>query len=137
MIQSIEPTGEIFRIDPLFSKFVENFQTSWARYSPKVDGSYNTREVQLEIDAEVSRYFKLKKFMPSQKILQTDENGTIRVSFTVTSVWEMVPLCRQWLPHLRVIFPNSLREILLKEAQQAVEHLSEKVKRTSYDRNRR
>jgi predicted DNA-binding transcriptional regulator YafY len=137
MIQNIEPTGETFRIDPLFSKFVENFQTAWARYNPKVDGTYNTREIQLQISAEVGRYFKLKKFMPSQNILQTYENGDIRVSFTVTSVWEMVPLCRQWLPHIKVIFPNSLREILLKEAQQAVEHLIEKVKRTSYDRNER
>lgn len=132
MIQSIESTGELFRPDPLFMKFVENFQTSWARYFPKTDGTFDTREVKLQISAEVARYFKLKKFLPSQKVLSNLDNGDIVVSFSVTSVWEMVPLCRQWLPHIEVHYPRSLREILLREAQAAVEKLSKQPTRT-YD----
>lgn len=130
MIQSIEPTGELFRPDPSFVKFVERFQTSWAKYYPKADGTFDEREVKLQISAEVARYFKLKKFLPSQKVISQLDNGDIIVTYTVTSVWEMVPLCRQWLPHIQVHYPRSLREILLREAQAAVEKLSQQSTRT-------
>lgn len=130
MIQNLEPTGDLFRPDPSFMKFIESFQTSWAKYYPKADGTFDTREVKLQISAEVARYFKLKKFLPSQKILSSLENGDILVSYTVTSVWEMVPLCRQWLPHIQVHFPKSLREILLREAEVAVKKLSQNPVRT-------
>lgn len=136
MIQSIEPTGELFRPDPSFVKFVERFQTSWAKYYPKVDGTFDEREVKLQISAEVARYFKLKKFLPSQKIASHLDDGDIIVTYTVTSVWEMVPLCRQWLPHIQVHYPRSLREILLREAQTAVEKLSQEPLRTYGGRKR-
>lgn len=136
MIQSIEPTGELFRPDPSFVKFVERFQTSWARYYPKADGTFDEREVKLQISAEVARYFKLKKFLPSQKVISQLDNGDIIVTYTVTSVWEMVPLCRQWLPHIQVHYPRSLREILLREAQVAVEKLSQQPTRTYGGRKR-
>lgn len=136
MIQNIEPTGELFRPDSSFMKFVERFQTSWAKYYPKADGTFDEREVKLQISAEVARYFKLKKFLPSQKILSLLDNGDIIVTYTVTSVWEMVPLCRQWLPHIQVHYPRSLREILLREAQAAVEKLSQELPRTYGGRKR-
>lgn len=136
MIQSIEPTGELFRPDATFVKFVERFQTSWAKYYPKADGTFDEREVKLQISAEVARYFKLKKFLPSQKVISQLDNGDIIVTYTVTSVWEMVPLCRQWLPHIQVHYPRSLREILLREAQAAVEKLSQQPTRTYGGRKR-
>lgn len=130
MIQSIKPTGELFRPDPSFVKFVERFQTSWAKYYPKADGTFDEREVKLQISGSVARYFKLKKFLPSQKVISQLDDGDIIVTYTVTSVWEMVPMCRQWLPHIQVHYPRSLREILLREAQAAVEKLSQQPTRT-------
>ena len=52
--------------------------------------------------------FKLKKFLPSQKILGENEEGTLTLSYTVTSQNEVISLVKQWIPYMKVIAPESL-----------------------------
>jgi len=64
-------------------------------------------EVIVRADKEVARYFRVKKYLSSQKILKVEE-GDLILSFMINNDMEIIPLIKTWLPHLRVISPSSL-----------------------------
>jgi len=67
-------------------------------------------EVLVEVDSKKARFFKLKKFLPSQKIVQTQNDGSLLLAFKVTQEMEMEELVKKWIPYMRVIEPLSLKE---------------------------
>ena len=70
-------------------------------------------KVILEVNESVSRYFKLKKFLKSQEIVKTTENALI-VQFTINDEMELIPLIQRWIPHIKVLEPQSLKDRILK-----------------------
>lgn len=71
--------------------------------------------VTLEVSAEVSRYFRVKKYLASQKIIEEREDGSLLLSFEINNDMEIIPLVRTWLPHLRVITPGHLDQKIRAE----------------------
>jgi predicted DNA-binding transcriptional regulator YafY len=69
-------------------------------------------EVRLFIDAEVARYFERKPIGPTQTITGKDPDGSIEITLTITHEMEIVPIIKQWLPHVRVLAPKWIDEIV-------------------------
>jgi predicted DNA-binding transcriptional regulator YafY len=65
--------------------------------------------VVVEVDSQKAKFFKAKKFLPSQKELELKDDGSLVLSFRVTQEMEMEELVKKWLPHMRVIEPLSLK----------------------------
>ena len=102
-IKNIKEHSQSFKIDNEAMKFLNNFQTLFSRY--KVEPF----EVILEVDKEVSRFFKVKKFMPSQEIV--DENDEfISVKYFVTSDEEILMLVKKWFPFIKIKSPKNLKD---------------------------
>lgn len=123
MIDELVFTEKSFYHNLDIMDFIHHVQSPWASYKPNF--KTHLKEVIIEIPKAQAKYFKLKKFFASQKILAEDENGTITISYTVSSENEVIGLIKQWIPYVKVVSPQSLI------------NLFEKIAKDFYEQNRR
>jgi len=95
--------------------FIDSIQTPWAKFGIK------ERVIKIHINSWVSKYFLLKKYLPSQKITKIFDNGDLEVEYTISDFKEVEELIIKWLPNIHVIEPLELnqmvREVLLKKLE--------------------
>lgn len=117
MIEEVEYTKKSFFIDKEVEKFFVNLQTPWA--------SYGGREMLVRLRAEVSirRYFMKKKYLPSQEIVHTFENGDIEILFRITNPREVEELIIKWLPRIHIIAPRSLQKMIKRSLEKKMSTL--------------
>jgi len=101
----LKPT---FKRDVQVEHFVDNFQSLFSLYQAS---SY---EVKIHVSKTVMRHFKAKKYLNSQEILSEDETGIV-VRYEITTNMEIVPLIKQWIPHIKVLSPEHLKKQLRDE----------------------
>jgi len=53
-----------------------------------------------------------KKYLPSQEIVHTFENGDIEVQYTITNFREVEELIIKWLPRMQIIAPKNLEKMI-------------------------
>ena len=75
-------------------------------------------EVLIQVDYEVSRYFRVKKYLSSQQIHEEKENGDLILSYQINTDMEIIPLVKMWIPHLKVLSPEKLNKRIKKEISQ-------------------
>ncbi len=109
LIESIEYTGKEFFYNHNLLEFIDAIQTPWAVY--KDNWKDCMVDVVLVIPKAQAKYFKLKKFLPSQEITKEYSNGAIQVNYKVTSQYELTGLIKQWIPHIKVIKPRGLKNM--------------------------
>ena len=61
---------------------------------------------------------KSKKYLKSQQILETKENGNLIIKYQMTQLIEIEDLIKIWVPHVRVIEPTELKEKIDRDLQQ-------------------
>jgi predicted DNA-binding transcriptional regulator YafY len=66
----------------------------------------------LNVDKEVSSYFKRRKIIPNQAIIKELSDGGILVSTKVSYDEEILKIVRYWIPHVKIISPRYLQEKL-------------------------
>lgn len=67
------------------------------------------KEIVLKIGSEVSGYFKRRKLIANQVIEKELEDGGLIISAKVGHPNQVVPIVRYWIPHIRIISPESLQ----------------------------
>ena len=107
-IEKIQLHTKTFHINPDIADFIKNMQTSWSTYTPEF--RKHTVKVIVKVDAQKARFFKAKSHLPSQKIEEIKDDGSIVLSFKVTQEVEMEELIKKWLPHMKVVSPSSLKQ---------------------------
>ena len=112
MIESVEFTKKQFFIDSDVENFLKKIQTPWATFGKE------EIVVKLRVTVPIRRYFLKKKYLPSQKIVHTFENGDIEVHYTITNYREVEELIIKWLPHLRIIAPRNLQKMIKRSLKQ-------------------
>lgn len=112
MIESVEFTKKQFFIDSDVENFLKKIQTPWATFGK------DEIVVKLRVTVPIRRYFLKKKYLPSQKIVHTFENGDIEVHYTITNYREVEELIIKWLPRLRIIAPRNLQKMIKRSLQQ-------------------
>ncbi|WP_345969367.1 WYL domain-containing protein [Sulfurimonas sp. HSL1-6] len=65
-------------------------------------------EAILHATAEIAKYFARRPIAPTQRIIQSYENGSIDFSIMVTSERELLHEVKKWVPDLLVRSPRSL-----------------------------
>lgn len=90
-------------------EFIKKLQTPWAAFGN------NDIIVKLRVDVKIRRFFLFKKYLPSQEIIQTFENGDIQVNYTVTNLRELDELVIKWLPKIQIISPKGLEKMIKKK----------------------
>lgn len=108
MIVEVLFTKKVFNVKKDIKEFIEELQTPWASF-----GSKNIL-VRLRVDVKIRKYFMLKKYLPSQEIKQTFENGDIEVDYEVSNLKEIEELVVKWLPKISIISPKGLKKMIRK-----------------------
>jgi len=107
-IGQVEYTNKTFTKNRNFSEFIHSLQTPWALYVP--DFKQHLVEVVVQINKPHAKYFKLKKFLPSQSIIEESGTGCLTLSYKVTQLREIEELVKQWIPYMKIIKPQKLKE---------------------------
>ena len=107
-IQEIQHQSKTFQINPDIADFIQYMQTPFSLY--KTDFRKYLITVKLVVSKEKARFFKVKKFLPSQKVEEERDDGSLIISFLVTKEMEVEEMIKKWIPHLNVISPLSLKE---------------------------
>ena len=120
MIEALYYTGQTFNHNHDIMEFIYDMQSPWATY--KENFKQELKEIIVQIPKEQAKYFKLKKFLPSQKILHEDEEGVLTLAYTVTSQNEVITLIKQWIPYIKIIAPDGLSWMMRGVAKKFLEN---------------
>ncbi len=100
--------SETFKTDKEALEFIKNFQSLFQDYQKE------PYKVTLKVSKEAERYFRVKKFLKSQKEYP-QKNGDLIVTYLINNDMEIMPLIKKYLPLVKVLEPISLREKIKKD----------------------
>ena len=106
MIEEATYTKKTFNTHKEIHSFIKSIQTPWAVFGKE------EMLVRLRVSKKVRRFFIFKKYLPSQEVVHTFDDGDIEVQYTVSSLHELEELVIKWLPHIRVISPQGFKKML-------------------------
>ncbi|MDD2651684.1 MAG: WYL domain-containing protein [Sulfurimonas sp.] len=115
-IKNIEETKKTYQMNFDIADFIKYMQTPFALY--RKNYRQHLIEVVLEVDASKAYFFGAKKFLSSQNIIDTKENGNVLVSYKVTQEREIEDFIKQWIPHVKIVSPATLRDKITAELSQ-------------------
>jgi len=115
-ISHIRITKHIFKPIENIDTLLNGVHSAWFN-----DG--NSFEVIIKVSPEVADFFKLRKHLSSQKILNTFSDGSLHISFEISHDEDLDNLVKSWLPHIEVLSPLSFRERISRELRQYLENI--------------
>jgi len=104
-LSNIKTTDTIFRVDKNIEKLLENSINIWFK------SDVEPFEVKLYADKVATKYFK-RRALPTQSLESASQDGTMEFTVTITDEMEIIPLVKYWIPHLRVIEPLWISELI-------------------------
>ncbi len=78
-----------------------------------------TTEVLLRVAPEVAHYFARRALLPQQQ-QRANADGSLLVTTHINHINQLLPVVRYWLPHVRIVRPAQLHEVVVAELQQAL-----------------
>lgn len=66
----------------------------------------------LKVHHSIAQYFKRRKTLAYQKILEEDEDGSLLISTQMTFEEEVLQIVRYWIPNVKIISPVTLQSKL-------------------------
>lgn len=115
-IKTINTTNSKYKLDKPIDEILSNVHSAWFD-----DGSRFS--VTVYVEKEVAYFFKLKKVIPTQEILNENKDGSLIVRFEVSHYEDIDNLIKAWLPHIEVIEPKDYKEQIEQELQSYLENI--------------
>lgn len=112
LIKDVEVSAKSFNYNYEVMEFIAFMQSPWAVYKPNF--KKHLIKVIIEIPKQQSKYFLLKKFLPSQEFVCKNDDGSMQFSYLLTSQNEILATLKQWIPFIKVIVPDSLKVVFDK-----------------------
>jgi len=103
-------TQESFTTDSKLEQLLDNSISVW--FQKDVEPF----EVRLYADKNATKYFK-RRPLPTQKVDSLNSDGTMEFSVSITHEMEILAVIKYWIPHLFVIEPEWLREIVQEDLE--------------------
>jgi predicted DNA-binding transcriptional regulator YafY len=69
-------------------------------------------EVQLYVQAPVAKYFLRKPLSSLQRTIKKYDDDSLEISITVTDLREIIPTIQRYMPHVKVIEPQNLKDVI-------------------------
>lgn len=67
-------------------------------------------EVILTVHSDIALHFKQRSLLPEQNIIKVLDDGGLLISSRITHKTQLLPLVRYWIPHLKIVNPESLQD---------------------------
>ena len=103
-------TNKTFETESELEELLDNSISVW------FDSDIEPFEVKLYAGKNAAKYFK-RRPLPTQKIDALYDDGTMEFSVTITHEMEILPIIKYWIPHLAVVEPQWIQEILEEDIQ--------------------
>jgi len=110
-IKNMEIRKEKFDLTKPVDEILDNVHSAWFD-----DG--NSMKVTIKVHVNAAFNFKLKKILPSQKILEEYEDGSLKVEFCVTTEEDIDNTIKAWIPDVELLAPKTYRNKLRKELEE-------------------
>lgn len=104
-ISSSKSTTNIFITDSKLDDLLENSVSIW--FQKDVE----PYEVKIYADKVATKYFK-RRPLPTQSVESLSLDSTMEFVVRITHEMEILPIIKYWLPHLRVIEPQWIQDII-------------------------
>ena len=99
----------VFEFDKTILKQLENEESIWF--------GQQKQEVILSVHGEVALHFKQRQLLPEQQVIKSLDDGGLLISSKISHMTQILPLVRYWIPHLKIVNPESLQQQLERELQ--------------------
>ncbi len=103
-----------FKPDPIIKEQLNLEDGIWFSEKPV--------EIVLKIAPAVAGYFKRRNLIANQIIEKELDDGGLIVSTRVGHVNQVLPIVRYWIPHIRIVNPDSLQRQLERELEAFLRH---------------
>ena len=118
-IKNVNYSAKTFLANKSIDKILSNVHTAWFE-----DGVQF--EVKIKVLKPIAHYFKKKKHLVSQQILKENADGSIDISFQVSSDEDIDNLIKAWLPHIIVLSPMRIKNKISLELKEYLKQLEVK-----------
>ena len=78
-------------------------------------------EVILFLDKHAAKIIKRMPLSKSQRVLSEYNDGSCDISLMITHKREISSLVQYWIPHIKVVSPESIKQFVLKNCQKFIE----------------
>ncbi len=95
-------------VPPQIDEALEHSTNIWFSFSRNL-------EVLVEISPGFAGYFERRRILPLQEIVERRADGTLLVRFMACTPEEISVCLKPWLPHARIIRPETARDRLLDD----------------------
>ena len=83
-------------------------------------------EIIVQIDSEVSHYFKRRRMFPTQQIKEEKPDGSLIVSFRVGHYEAIRDMLKSWIPNMVILSPAKVRDSLLADTNKWIKKQQKK-----------
>lgn len=104
------------------NRFHESTLEKYTDYFNSIQNAFtlcNTKKHKaiLQVSPERAKYFlpKMKPFFKSQQFINQDKQGFLNISVEYTQSLEILPFIKQWIPHIKILEPDTLKTELKNE----------------------
>ena len=106
-IERLLVSDETFKPDPAVENTLVGDDGIWL--------GEQRQEVVMKVAKEVAAYFRRRKLVANQVIEKELEDGGLLPSAKVVHVNQILPIVRYWIPHARIISPETLQADMERE----------------------
>lgn len=104
-ISNVKATDMTFSTDAKLENLLENSVSVW--FQKDVEPF----EVKIYANKIAAKYFQ-RRPLPTQSIESLHQDGTMEFVIKITHEMEILPIIKYWLPHMRVIEPEWIQEMI-------------------------
>lgn len=109
-VSNIQVRDEVFKTKTKIDEMLNNSISIWFQ------SDREAFDVHLYVDKEIAKYFR-RKPLPTQKLKSVNHNGSLEIIVTITYEMEIIPIIKYWMPHLKVIEPKWLEDMIAEDAR--------------------
>jgi len=115
-ITNIKQTKEIFKTDTKLENLLENSISVWFQKEKE------PFEVKLYANKIATKFLK-RRPLPTQTFESINEDGTSEIVVKITHEMEILPFVKYWVPHIQVLEPIWIRDIIKKDLEDYLKEL--------------
>jgi predicted DNA-binding transcriptional regulator YafY len=109
-LSNIKQTNTVFSTDDKIDDLLSNSISIWFK------ADIDPFTVKLYADTTATKYFK-RRPLPTQSIESVHQDGTMEFTVKITDEMEVIPIIKYWIPHLRVLEPLWISEMIDEDLQ--------------------
>lgn len=113
-LSNLKTTQTIFTTDDRIDRILNKVSSIW------FDNTKEPFEVKIEVEKEITKYIQRKPISPSQIFESINEDDSSIIIVKITHEMEIIPIIKYWLPHMRILEPKWIDELIVADLKKYI-----------------